>query len=426
MELGRDLAAIATRQVSDLANPSVAFEQLAQSLPRVRHVEFELTPSNETAPRGTRRKIRSVQAFPASWLAQALSPSPEEQWFPVMVQGKAVGELRLRSNSADEIAEIAGEIELFSAALALLCLFIVSTLLWAVRRSLRSIELLAEGFDRLERRDYRPIPPIPIRELRRVGEQFNHLARSLGRVTADNHFLVGKLLSVQEQERKEMAAELHDEFGPALFGIRAEATCIMRYVSEDEQLRRIRTHARAISDLTDGIQKVNSRMLDRLRPLVLEQMGLHQAMIQLVTSWQARYPQMKWCLDVPDDFCEPPEESALALYRVVQEAVTNAIRHAQASAIEISLERRVSYEGEPNLGVSAADSVCLSVRDNGMGLPENLQYGFGLLGMTERVRRLGGTLKITNARPTGVVVQALVPIEVQTVQREHADANPAD
>jgi two-component system, NarL family, sensor histidine kinase UhpB len=148
--------------------------------------------------------------------------------FPVTVRGAVVGQIRLRSNSADEIAEIVGEVELFSSALVALCLLIVGSLLWSIRRSLRPVQVLADGFDHLERGDYRPIAAIPVREFRRMGQQFNCLVQSLRRVTEDNHRLIDKLLSVQEEERKQLATELHDEFGPALFGIRAEAACILK------------------------------------------------------------------------------------------------------------------------------------------------------------------------------------------------------
>jgi two-component system sensor histidine kinase UhpB len=261
-------------------------------------------------------------------------------------------------------------------------------------------------------------------ELHRIGQQFNRLAESLDRVTADNHCLIDRLLSVQEQERKQLAAELHDEFGPALFGIRAEAACILRDLSGDEHPNtQIRTHVRTITDLTDGIQKLNYRMLDRLRPLVLEQMGLSEALRQLVGLWQTRYPHMTWSLTMPQGFDEPAEAVSLTLYRIVQEAMTNVVRHAQALAIEICLEWRMG-EGSGHLQ-SPTETPCifLSVGDNGKGLPNDFRYGFGLLGMIERVRQLGGTLKIMNASPSGVIVQAQIPGVVATVEPMHADSS---
>ncbi len=427
MRLGRGLVTTSLHNIADASSPALAYEQLAEDLPRVRHVRFELLPSDGTLFRGSSLRIGDNPPPSRPWLARLLAPAPQEQVFPVIVQNDTIGEIRLLSNSSDEIAEIVGEVRLFSGTLLALCLLIVASISLVVRRSLRPVKLLADGFDRLERGDYRPIQPIRVVELRRVGQQFNRVVQSLCRVTSDNHLLIDKLLSVQEQERKQLAAELHDEFGPALFGTRAEAACILKLLPADgRRPAQIRTHARAIAELTEGLQKLNYRMLDRLRPLVLEQMGLSEGLRQLLASWQARHPHVAWSLQMPRNLDEPSEAISLTLYRVVQEAVTNAIRHAQASVIEIGLELRSEGMGGDCQSAPGARSVLLSVADNGRGLPHNLRYGFGLLGMTERVRRLGGTLTIMNAHPTGVVVLARIPEREQAQVAEPMHADPVD
>ena len=427
MELGRELVNTSLHNVVDASSPALAFEQMAEELPRVRHVQFELVPSDGTLFHGGH--FRSGKGLPKSppWLAHVLAPPLKEDVFPIVVRGRIVGHIRLRSNPTNEIAEIVGEVELFSGTLVALCLLIVGSLLWSVRRSLRPIQLLANGFDRLERGDYRPIALIPIAEFHRIGQQFNHLAQSLCRVTEDNHRLIDKLLLVQEEERKQLAAELHDEFGPALFGIRAEVSCmLMLPQSEGRQRAGVHEHARAIAQLTDGIQKLNYRMLDRLRPLVLEQMGLREALRQLLASWQMRYPRITWSLVVPRRFDGTSEAMNLTLYRGVQEAVTNAVRHAQASEIEIRLERLQTDRGDDARSPAEGRGVLLSVVDNGDGLPDGFRYGFGLLGMTERLRQLGGTLKVMNTLPHGVIVQAWIPEQTQALFTEPLHAHSAD
>ncbi len=398
MRLGHDLITTALRNVSNASSPAVAFEQLAQDLPRVRHVRFEVVPVDGNLFGGSHLQIGEPPPRERSWLARLLAPPPVEQNLPIVVRDATIGQIRLHSNSADEITEILGEAALFSSALSGMCLLIIGALLWTVRRALRPVQSLADGFDRVEHGDYSRIAPIPIAEFRRVGQQFNHFVSSLHRVTADNHLLIDKLLSLQEQERKEVAAELHDEFGPAFFGIRTEAACIMKSVPRDTDAH---ARARSIAELTDSVQKLNYRMLDRLRPLVLDQMGLSEALRRLVASWRVRYPHITWSLEIQRDFDDPGEALSLTVYRIVQESMTNAIRHAGASAIRIRLGRRPAND-------ESAD-VALSVTDNGRGLPGNFRHGFGLLGMTERVRQLDGTLSIENARPSGVVINVRIP-----------------
>jgi two-component system sensor histidine kinase UhpB len=164
-------------------------------------------------------------------------------------------------------------------------------------------------------------------------------------------------------------------------------------------------------------------MLDRLRPLVLEQMGLSQALRQQIMSWQATYPHITWSLDMPQNFDDPAEALSLTLYRAVQESGINVVRHAQASAIEVRLGRQpVCGTGHTTMP-DAAGSVFLSVHDDGRGLPDNFRCGFGLLGLTERVRQLRGTLAIRNMHP-GVAIDVTIPEEAQqaTAELEHADS----
>jgi two-component system sensor histidine kinase UhpB len=322
------------------------------------------------------------------------------------VHGVAVGKLRILSDPANEIREITGEVELFAGSIAVLGILLVICLLWAVHRSLLPLQALADGFDRLERGDYRPIAPIAVSELQQITRQFNRLAESLHHVTLDNRLLIDKLLSMQEQERKALAADLHDEFGPVLFGIRADAACIIRSVPSGTE---VYARAQSITGLADGIQKVNYRILDRLRPLVLEQMGLCQALRQQVNSWRTTYPHIMWSLDIAPGFRDPSEAISFTLYRAAQEGATNAVRHARASAINVRLERRCAR---------AAQSMFLAVEDDGRGLPDDFRRGFGLLGLNERVRQLDGTLAIRAWHPAGVAIEVTVPEQEQPASDE--------
>jgi two-component system, NarL family, sensor histidine kinase UhpB len=407
VQLGHDLAVTALRNVADAASKSAAFAALAQDLPSVRHVEFGLAESNGTVRGAIQPGTDKVVTQHVSALASLLAPPPIVQSFPIVVRAGTVGRLIVQSNPTDEINEIIGELQLFSLVLFGLGLLAMGGLLMTVRQSLRPLQSLMDGLDRLKHGDYRPIADIPVAELARVARQFDLFAASLQRMISDNRLLVDRLLSMQDHERKEVAVELHDQIGPVLYGIRAEAACIMRAEPHDTDSF---ARAQSISKLTDGTQRVNYRLLERLRPLILEQMGLFQALRQLLSTWQTRCPDITWSLDVPAGLDNPDEIVALTLYRATQEAITNAVRHAQAARIDIRLAR------EP------AGGLLLTIRDNGRGLADSFHYGFGLLGMTERVRQIGGSLSISNARP-GVLVAIAVPTyEQQTVEMVHADS----
>jgi len=409
VQLGHDLATAALLNVVEAGSRTEAFESLERSLPRVRHVQFELEAFGNNRSHETLWRIGDKVHSYSEFLAPLLAPAPVEQRFPVVVGGATVGRLTVRSNPSDEISEIIGEVELFSGVLIGLCFLTVGGLLITVRHSLRPLQSLSDGFDRLEQGNYETIAVSPVRELDRVSRQFNSLAGALQRITSDNRLLIDRLFSMQDRERKELAAELHDEFGPVLFAIRAETACILRVSPSDVETR---ARAQSIAELTDGIQRTNYRILERLRPLILEEMGLAQALRHLVTSWKTRYPQISWSLDVAPGFDDRNEAEGLTLYRAAQEGITNAIRHAGATIIEVRLK-----SGPPG-------KAGLVVRDNGRGLPVPCRYGFGLLGMAERVRQLGGSLTVSSTGP-GVTVEVSLPTQGQKVT-EATHADPVD
>jgi two-component system, NarL family, sensor histidine kinase UhpB len=407
MQLAHDLAVMTLRNIADADSRSRALAALARDLPRVRHVEFGLAASGGTVRSAIQPGTDQGVTQHVSVLATLLAPPQIVQSFPIVVRDATVGRLIIQSNSADELNEITSEVELFSLVWVGLCLSTVGGLLLTVRRSLRPLQLLTEGFDRMEHGDYRPIADTTVAELARAAYQFNLLAASLRRMTSDNRLLIDRLLSMQDRESKEVAAELHDEVGPVLFAIRAEAACLSKAVPRGTDCF---AHAKSITSLTDGIQRVNYRLLERLRPLVLEQMGLSRVLRQLLSSWQTHCPHIMWSLDVTVGFDSVDEAVELTLHWAAQEAIANAVRHAQASEIKIQLAR------------DPANGLMLMIRDNGRGLAESFHYGFGLLGMTECVRQVGGSLSVSNVRPGALAAITVPSQKQQTVEMAHADS----
>ncbi|HUA76700.1 MAG TPA: ATP-binding protein, partial [Acetobacteraceae bacterium] len=201
-------------------------------------------------------------------------------------------------------------------------------------------------------------------------------------------------------ERKEIAHELHDELGPVLFGIRAEAASILGSCRRGEPpLARIAERAAAIGRLVDGVQRTNARILARLRPLALDQLGLAEALRELVAGWQEHCPDIAFSVRA-EEVAVGDDAVGLALYRVVQECLTNAARHAGARRVEVCLERMGSSERK----------VRVLVRDDGRGLPSGLRFGLGLLGMSERVRALNGRLSVGNRSAGGTEVTVMMDL----------------
>lgn len=391
MQVGRSLVenALARRRTYRLQD---ALLGLKDELPAVRHVRFAVGPVGVPAP-----DTETLEPSAPLWFVNLVAPRPAIERFRVVAaEFKTAGEVVMVANPEDEIREIWGDWRDLAVVLGIVTLGVTLVVIVVVTEGLKPLHQLANGLERLGEGDFDiSLSPVEDIELRRVGHRFNRLVASLSRVTEDNRLLIDRLMSVQEAERKEIAHELHDEFGPSLFGIRAELSSIAA-LAKNGQTAEIETRLKSIGQLVEQIQRINSRMLERLRPLVLHEMGLSAALSRMVDAWADRYPAIKWKRRIARNV-EIPEPLALALYRAVQECLTNVVRHAGASVVEVSLSRS-AYE------------VRVCVKDNGVGLAEEARFGFGLLGMAERARALGGKLEVSRHRGGGTIVELTHPL----------------
>jgi signal transduction histidine kinase len=212
------------------------------------------------------------------------------------------------------------------------------------------------------------------------------------RARADLQDLSAKLLRAQENERRALARELHDEVGQSLSAILMEAESAA--CSDDP--REARDHLTSVRTLAEKTVNEVRDLALLLRPSMLDDFGLVPAL-----NWHAREMTKRTGLNVvlaaDEDADELPDEHKTCIYRLVQEAVNNSARHANARTIEVDLRRQ---DGR----------VLFSVRDDGSGFDTRVVRGLGLLGMEERVRRLGGQLRIDSQKGRGTLVAAELPI----------------
>jgi signal transduction histidine kinase len=203
--------------------------------------------------------------------------------------------------------------------------------------------------------------------------------------------LSAKLVRAQEDERKSLSRELHDEVGQSFSAVLMETENLL----DLEPAAEARPHIEAIRGLAQrGIDEVRDMTL-LLRPSMLDDFGLVPAL-----DWQARETAKRTGLriqvssEMPDEL---PEEHKTCIYRVVQEALNNCARHAQARAVQVSVRRE---DGR----------ILVSVRDDGSGFDPQRVRGMGLLGMEERVRHLGGTFEVDSKAGHGTLLQVFLPL----------------
>jgi two-component system sensor histidine kinase UhpB len=245
------------------------------------------------------------------------------------------------------------------------------------------------------------VTPTGSAEIAAICEKLNHLAGTLGDAVADKQQLAERVVSLQDVERKEIARELHDEFGPYLFALRAHATSLMRMADAAKpDVAGLRKHGAAMLEQVNALQQFNRRVLDKLRPAGLSELGLSEALAALVRFWRDAHPGVSVETEISQSLGPVGETAELTIYRVVQEALTNAFRHSGATQVSVTIE---PVAGAGRVGRAAR----VRVSDNGEGLPSEHKLGLGMIGMRERVMALGGTMTVVSSG--GVTVEAVVP-----------------
>ena len=223
-------------------------------------------------------------------------------------------------------------------------------------------------------------------------------------VLAENRRLAQERLRIQEEERKRLARELHDELGQYLNTIKLDATSLQQ--EGDEPSGATASAATAIMRNTDHMHGVVSDMIARLRPVGLDELGLAAAIEHCVEQWQRRLPQTRISWQYSGDIDSLSDELALTIYRIVQEGLTNIYKHAAATQVHLRLDRSP-------FGDRAMPQVRMVIHDNGRGmeaLPTGIPGRFGLSGMRERVELVGGHFELTSTGGHGLTVTVDLPV----------------
>lgn len=242
---------------------------------------------------------------------------------------------------------------------------------------------------------------------RRVGEVRTQLAHRvaaevrLAESLAENRRLSLSHVRLQEAERKELARELHDELGQHLNAIKLDAVQI-RNATEGGSSE-VHQAACSIVQATDHVQGVIRDRLQRLRPVGLDELGLSAALEHLLQHWRARHPATQAQLDIRTDIDQLGERANITLYRIVQEGLTNVVKHARAAHVRVTLERD-------------DDAIALTIADDGAGAgaaagAEAAFSGLGLVGMRERVQALGGSFEVLSPAGQGFCLRAALPLQ---------------
>ncbi len=216
----------------------------------------------------------------------------------------------------------------------------------------------------------------------RVAQRTVELQRS----SDENKRLANQIIRIQEDQYHHLARELHDEFGQILTAIKISA----HIIRESESSSDVITCGSDIYRHSEGLYEKIRNLIQRLRPEALDAFGLKTAIKQCVTEFKFADQGIEVELDIDDSVDSMDETFTIATYRIVQELLNNTAKYAKAKHIVVQLHE------EP-------EGLCVCVIDDGVGFDSNeLDKGYGLNGITERVKTLGGSLSIDSAPGDGV------------------------
>lgn len=340
------------------------------------------------------RPARAVAA--PTWFARLVTPDQVTARRMVSEPGMPELVMELRSHAADEIAEAWRETRSVLVLMIVFTAMVMGLIYYRLGRDLSPINSILRGLEGIERGEYElRLPGFAALELSRISDKFNHMAQVLMESRAENRRLSQRSLDIQEQERRHIARELHDELGQSLTAIKAMAVATAAAPDDTERTRRSMEDVARIADHTYGVAR---QLMQRLRPPVLDVLGLGAALQDLVDRWNSSNGGQFCRLETSGDLQLLSDAVRITLYRIVQEALTNVARHSRAEQVHV------------NVCASSAGAAELRISDDGLGFEKQRSHpGLGLVGMRERTLAHDGSFTLETAPGAGVRISIRLP-----------------
>lgn len=344
---------------------------------------------------------------PPDWFKALMMPEDGNNQARIILVGDGKTVLVVRGDPEDEIAEKWEQL----SELALLWLGVIAALAFAFQFVLKWIldplTSLSAGLTALtagERAQHVKVPQVI--EVADLAQKFNTLAQSLDQVRAENGELYRQIVSVQEEERRHIARELHDEAGPCLFSITTNADSIDRLAAKlDGAAPLLKRRTSEILSAAERIKHMNRALLRRLHPIALGKIAITALIEELLEDIRRRNPNVHIASSLEIESRGFGEAIDLTVYRCIQEALSNAIRHGHAKHIVVHIAESTEHLRD------SARRIEVQIRDDGSGLKPGTEFGFGLAAMRERVLAAEGSLKLDSVPgEAGTIICVIIPL----------------
>ena len=370
-------------------------------LDTIRHIRIEIrSPTDVLIP--AEDNILFLESDAPRWFINLVKPPATEirRWLYTPVTSPI--DILIKPDPLDEIHESWVETRNILIFLSIFIILVNALIYVAIGLYLSPIEKILDGLSSIKKGNYKlKLPHFRLPELEKISQQFNHMTQVLLETKARNQLLTKRSLEIQEEERRNLSQELHDELGQTITAIKAVAVSISNKTTLEK--RYINSSVKTIIEYSDHVYQVAKNMMHRLRPSVLDEFGLVKALQNMIDEWNDNQGDI-FCdftfLDVPTDLSESLK---INIYRITQESLTNSLKHSNASKVTVTIKKN---------RLNNTERINLKIEDNGIGIDKDkIIPGFGLLGMKERVEMNDGVFEFESSIGNGVKINIFVPIK---------------
>ena len=372
------------REDSDLG-----FSELSE----IRHLKIQFFNNQDILLEETSNTLDEIKP-PPYWFIFLIEKLSEEIFFSkinIDQRGEMTGYILIKPEPIYEYAEIWQQIKVGLWIIGAFLILINIVVLILFSHMIKPINKIIEGFEKLEAGNYKSkINRSNILELDIIGKKFNSMINNLRQSNDKIHKLSQNLINVQEQEKSELARDLHDELGQSLTALQAEAASISKSTKKSSRDDAIFN----VIQLSKNMMLSTREIIKKLNLGLIEDLGLESALIELFENWKRRFKGVKFEYKIEDKALrEITKQETAHLYRIFQEALTNIAKHSEPKNIKITIK---SLDGKGKIRIL--------IRNDGIKSDLVNNEGLGLIGIAERVDQINGSLEVIKKKFFKIII----------------------
>lgn len=381
-------------QFSSTEQSETQWLQQINKLRETRHLKVSVVDNQGRVSSLSSQPRRNQQVLPPDWFIKAVMTEVLTHTYDIHLGDGNVQQVIISADPMDEISEAWSESQAYFWSIVMMMGLIFLAINFVFHSMLKAVNTILSALKQVESGDYDyRLPRFKISEFDAIAAEVNNLTDALNIARQNNQALARHTMQIQENERRHMSRELHDEMGQSLTAVKAMSVVIKQPSAAVADI------ADSIIEICNHLSVVVRSMMRTLHPLSLSDLGLSATLTDLVNEWKRRHTALTIELDYDTAVDELDDETAIHVYRIVQESLTNIVRHAKASKAFVKITQN---------SVKDERQVVIKIEDNGIGGATEGE-GFGILAMRERVESMGGKFIFESAHEQGVRIKAWMP-----------------